>query len=303
MRESDHPHHLETCGIRALTRAGEAKNWFTGHLGASFLSGAELLRSPVLPDHAKGALAAALDRLESHSPDWYGPLEGPPTRTAPVDALLEALHQKIGSLRTSGHGTIYLASALRAFRRAPELATERSIAAIAALHDAAQDDDVSRYLGRADYTRHACDAPPVVDLELAVRAAFEACRQRTPDIVRDGKRYFLFGEKIHILTHLHALCVLEELGHSEMAHAGLAAHALQIVLSDVPENELQRVPEATTLQPWHAAFWETDGDDLWHKTKLAEAAIGLLTRVDEKRRDDAEAILGGMWSMLGVPTA
>lgn len=304
MQHTQRADHVEASGMRALVRAGESRDWFFGHLGAAFLAGAQLLRNGALPEPARDALAVTLARLEDEHSNWYAPLETGGRSPASSEPLLRALTDDVHRLRNSGHGTIYVVSALRAFRHQPTLASQRCVDALLALHATAQRDDPTRYLGCDDYfaiVRRAESVPATpASLHDALVAALRSCRRVTPDIVRDGRRYFLFGEKIHVLTHLHALHRLGQLGHGALAVAGLAAHRVQLELGEIPDDVHRPVPPPSALQPTSPAFWESDGVDIWHKLKLAEAVTTLLPFLPPDERAAARRAVAGMWALLGV---
>ena len=301
MTEPNGTTRFEAAGLRALVRAGEGDDWFSGHFGAAVLAGAALLRRSDLPSPAHAALAARLSRLVDEQATWFGPFEGGTDPLAPPDALLRAIAGSVSRLRTSGHGTIYAVAALRAFRHQPALATRRTLVGLVR----PQRDRVDRYLGCDDYTasvargpepRHAHPRDAIVD-------AFADCEHLTPDIVRGGSPHYLFGEKIHVLTHLHALLLLDELGHGEWAADGLRAHTAQIALGQVPDDEHVAVPAPLALRPTDAAFWDDDGRDLWHKLKLADAVLRLADELEAPARARALTTAGGMWALLGIAGA
>ena len=65
-------------------------------------------------------------------------------------------------------------------------------------------------------------------------------------------------------------------------------------LSDRP------VPPPSALQPTSPAFWESEGVDIWHKLKLAEAVTTLLPFLPPDERAAARRAVAGMWALLGV---
>ena len=307
MRTETTPRHFEASGLRALIRAGERGSWFGGHFGAALLAGAGLLDNANLPPAARHALAARLSRLEAEHGDWFEPLGADAAPRADTAPLWTALAARVHRLRTSGHGTIYLVAALRALDARPELATQRCVHALLALHEAAQNDNADRYLGCDDYFAVADSAPLTAhrptDLQAAIGNAFRTCARLTPDIERAGRHHYLFGEKIHVLTHTHALLGLVHLGRGDLALAGLRAQAVQVALGEVPDDEHRRPPARSPLTPAAAAFWETDGSDVWHKIKLAEAVSALLPLLPPDERAAARRSVAGMWSLLGMAPA
>lgn len=297
------PSKYEELGLAALVRAGEARNWFTGHFGAALIAGGALLRDPAMPGEA---IVPVLDRLVAKLPDWFRPLEdlgdlGTPTS---LDDLVTSLAERIGTARTSGHPTIYAVAGLRALARAPERVTTRIVDGLVALHQCTHtDDERGRYYGIDDYFTadvNVDDVPELPDLESAFQEAFRACRDLVPDADVDGRRHFFAGEKIHLVTHAHALDCLDELGYAPLARAGLVSERIQLKLTVTPDCARKPVPEPSSLTPQMSSFWDHDGADVFHKLKLAEAAYQLLPKIPPQERPDAERCLGLFWSLFGV---
>lgn len=294
----------EEAGLTGLVRAGEAREWFFGHFGAALVSGAALLRDGALPEATVSALTTVLDRLVSANPEWFSPLDDDDERTSAAE-LVEALAHAIGTSRTSGHPTIYAVAGLRCLARRPERATRRVVKGLISLHACAhENDDRSRYYGFSDYfpvrVEPEDDVPALPDVSAAIREGFVGCRDLAPDADVDGRRYFFAGEKIHLVTHAHALDCLLDLGHPDLACAGLEAERLQLKLTRTPEGVRKPLPEPSRLTPFDAAFWENDGFDVWHKLKLAEASVRLLPRLTDGERVEAERVLGQFWSLFGI---
>lgn len=298
------PSWLQT-GLHALVRAGEQEAWFFGHIGAAYISGAALVGefgpSP-LPAPARARLAARLPSLSDPFPEWVRPLDEPVSRPADPGPVVEQLADRIATLRMSGHPTIYAVAALRAMHARPELTTERVVAGVLRLCEAARGDDRERYLGVDDsYVVDEHDREHASrGADAALDTALEACAQLTPDRDVEGRRYFLFGEKIHVLTHLHALRVLESLGHAELARRGLIAQASQVRLCRFPDEAQRSLPAPASVGPTDAAFWEVDGVDVLHKLKLAEAVLALGPAFDARAPGLAAPRFAQMWGLLGL---
>jgi hypothetical protein len=306
---------FESAGVAALVRAGEAKQWFFGHFGAAMISGARLLGDPDLPGPAALALSKKLHGLIDTHRDWYSPLAEPGTTVAGVgvgvavgvEPILVVLRRSAAVLRTSGHPTIYMTAALYALARQPALATARVVAALVDLHEAARDDDPARFYGQADYFTFVdrelakpAPSPTKDEATSAVRTAFGALDHLVADQQVDGRHYFFTGEKIHLITHLHAIETLEALGHSEIA---AAARRAQQSLCRLLENS-KVIPgsscEPATSTPDQAEFWEQDTVDPAHVIKLAEAVMALLPRLPVTEREGARGNLARIWSLIGI---
>ena len=298
---------FEQAGIAAMVRAGDQENWFSGHFGAAMLAGVRLLRETELPAPAAQAITARLETLRLSAPEWYSGLTDIGASMVGVQPVLQALRDSAGTLRTSGHPTIYMSIALELISRRPEFATERVIAALLDLYHAARDDDPARYLGKSNYFEWIDDASCQEESQMltgeslgAVRSAFAALDWIVPDQIVNGRHHFLAGEKIHLVTHAHAIATLEGLGHSAIAQRACVAQeslrSLTSTSNDLPPSDL---PPSKSV-PFEASFWEQEVRDLGHVLKLAEAVVAQLPRLMEAERQVAESRLPALWALLGI---
>jgi hypothetical protein len=316
---------FEEAGLAALVRAGEAKQWFAGHFGAALISGTRLLREPDLPGRAAMALSERLSRLMAAQREWFAPLPFAAGAPAPVEPLHVALRRHAATLRTSGHSTIYLATALALLERRPEWRRERVVEALAQLHAAGLDDDPARYYGVDDYFAllardpdEACD--PHIDCDAgdarrgsggdastggggaraALRRALAALDHLVADRTIDGRRYFLTGEKIHLLTLAHAIGLFERLGLADVAQAAGRAHA-DLARLVAPSRALEPTPVGPArCTPFDEVFWEQDAFDDLHVVKLAEAVVALWPGLSDQEGAVARERVGRLWSLLGL---
>jgi hypothetical protein len=298
---------FESAGIAALVRAGEAKQWFFGHFGGAMISGARLLGDPDLPGPAALALSQKLHGMINAHRDWYSPLAKPGTTVVGVESILAVLRSSAGVLRTSGHPTIYMTAALHALAHQPTLATPRVVAALVALHEAARDDDPARFYGHADYFAFvdrelAKPAPRRTKDEAAaaLRTAFGALDLLVEDQTIAGRHYFFTGEKIHLITHLHAIETLEALGHREIAVAARRAQESLCRLLEKSRGISPSPCEPASSSPEQAEFWEQETNDPAHVIKLAEAVMAMLPRLPMAERSAARKNLARMWSLLEI---
>lgn len=297
---------FERAGIAGLVRAGEAKDWFSGHFGAALIAGTRLLREPDLSGPAALALSRRLRDYADPHRDWLAPLDDKAsTMNLGIDPLLAVLRRDASTIRTSGHPTIYMANALHVLTRQPALATDRVIEGLILLHEAARQDDPRRYYGIPDYfeavERGSDDvSEPHGGSAEAFRSAMDAIGHLVPDQEIDGRHYFLAGEKIHLLTHAHAVATLEGLGWTQIAAGARRAQAdLERLL--LPSRSLPAavvVPAQCT--PFDAAFWEQVCADSFHLVKLAEAVVAEILRLRESERGPALDRMRTMWALLGI---
>ena len=295
----------ERAGLDALVRAGEAKEWFPGHIGAAMIAGARLLAHPDLPDAAAIALGRTLEEKLAEDREWLRPLAETNRSLRTPDALLERLRADAGTPRNSGHSTIYGVTALHVLARHPEWATRRVIDGLVDLHEAGRVDDPGRYYGLPDYfavtDRLSAGDANALDSSLeAFRAAIGLLDPLVADRDIGGRRYFLTGEKIHLVTHAHAIATLEALGHLDIAARALRAQRA-IAACVAPSDALDATPtEPSATRPEDAAFWDQPVPDRAHLIKLAEAVVTERARLPEADRAAVSRRMGTMWRMLGI---
>lgn len=285
-------------GVGALAGAAEG-HWVAGHFGAALLAGVWLLRGGTLPEASVAALARRLaDTIDADPTRYALPQAAPVSGTEP---LVDSLREHAGELWHGAHGTIFATAALRAFEEQPGLATDPTLRGIVWLHRNAQDPDPARYYGIPDHTRVAIEAPeaPAAGLDAAQLTLDSLCEFDLvyPDQQIEGQRYFFAGEKLHLVTHAHALLQLEALGHPEIARCGLTAHRRQVVLTrQKPPGDLAPYASATS-GPEDPDFWKRHGDP-WHDIKFAHALSELLPPLSASQRERAETLLPMGWAAL-----
>ena len=292
-------------GIAALVRAGEAKQWFFGHFGATMIAGTRLLRNPNLPGPAGLALSAKLSGMLEQHQDWYAPLSEVGGACQDIEGLLEVLRTGAATLRTSGHSTIYIASALHVLSRDSSPLTDRIIDGLIMLHESGRDDHPGRYYGVSDYFEAVDRESPVTDQQPngsidAFRMAIASLDHLVPDQAVDGRHYFLTGEKIHLLTHAHAIATLEGLGFEDIATRALEAQSSLARFVDSSRELAASTLEKAERTPFDAAFWEQDVQDPAHLIKVAEAVVAEIPRLPEEERGMALERMRGVWSLLGI---
>jgi len=305
----------DEAGIAALVRAGESKNWFFGHFGAALIAGTRLLRDPELPGPAAMALSAKLSDLVAENRDWFAPLSNAalstPFELASVgahrnrEALVVVLRRDAGTLRTSGHATIYLSAALDVLARHPGWSSDRVVDGLISLHAAGQEDDPARYYGTPDYfdgeTRAiSSDEGRGGDSIEAFRIGIASLDHQLPDREIEGRRHFLTGEKLHLLTHAHAIATFERLGLGDVAERAMRAQERLAGLVE-PSRGLEAAEVAAAgATPFDAHFWEQSVPDVFHVIKVAEAVVAQVPRLPEGERGVALERIARLWTLLGI---
>jgi hypothetical protein len=280
-------------GMGALARASE-ESWVVAHFGAALISGAFLLKGNSLPSDSAERLLQRLKKTIHHDPVRYA-LPKPSRRCSPA-AILEALDTTIATPRNSGHGTIYAVHALRVLHELPALQTETLVNAVARLTFIAQADDAGRYYGTADHMSELNRAVPLVcNTETRIEETISELRVTYDDQSIDGKRYFFSGEKIHLVTHLHALLWLEELGSRALANKGTIAqrHFIRFARQVPPGENKPLVPGR--VDPTDPNYWNPVRDP-WHDIKFAHAISELTPRLSAMQHTQLEPALAGGWA-------
>jgi hypothetical protein len=285
-------------GVHALAYSGK-EHWAVGHFGAALLSGRWLLKDGALPETARAKLATRLrDSVEGDAARYALPEPGPVVGTDPLVASLE---DGIDDLCNSAHGTIYVAHALRAFHERPDLATEPIVLGISALHGNTQGPDPARYFGIDDISHVAIEAEPYpsapIDADALLLASLREFEVVYGDRTIDGHPYYFAGEKLHLVTHAHALWQLDAMGYQALARRGRATHHRQIRLTrqtpPEPRTPLPRIESG----PWDPDWWQARTDP-WHDIKFAHAVFELLTVLSKEARTEAESRLPLAWGAV-----
>jgi len=210
--------------------------------------------------------------------DWFSPLDDPGEALVGVEPSLSVLRKFAGTLRRSAHPTIYMSAALWVLAHHGELSTDRVVEALIPLYDVARLDDAARHYGYDDYFVEIENEPAWVSDRASeslagLRGAFNAMDPLPPDGPIDGRHYFLAGEKIHLVTHAHAVLTLEELGHADLV--ALANRAQRSLLRLTTASHCLEAPviAPATHTPLDQEFRQSEVRDPAHLIKLAEAVV------------------------------
>jgi hypothetical protein len=282
-------------GMGALVHCAD-EFWVAGHFGAAMICGGLLLKHGALPEGSARKLADRLRETVAGDPARYEiPKPGPP---ADPTAIHHALESTISIPRNSGHGTIFAAMALRVFRERPDLQTGPIVEAVAKLPGNAQIDDASRYYDVADHSE-VPDSGEHLEYEPSslIRDSISELEVIYPDQTIDEKRFFYAGEKLHLVTHAHALIWLADLGHKELARTGLRAHQHLIEFArQQPPAGVEPI-SPSKLEPDQPDFWNRVGDP-WHDIKFAHATCELMPRLSPDDRARVQPALERAWGVF-----
>ena len=287
----------------ANTSARYPGSWFMGHKGAAVLAAHFLCHSIPLDEDVLDAVTEFAQAIIREDEPLFTPAPAHPcTYPNGITPVVTKVEEVITQLTADGHDIIFASLALKALIARPDLATEPVVAGLVQLLNDAQRDDPRRYLGYDDYLNMPVDYSTVPEFESPHAAAMYALTLHNtvyPDQVIDGHAYFLAGNKLHDVTHAHALVELDNLGYHEIASSGIDALRKQFHLcatSRIPEG-LAPFKAPYPLNPWQLAFWERDKTDA-HQVKLAYSVMSLLASAEPAEREAILAPISTYWHLL-----
>ncbi len=271
-------------GILALAAAGE-RGWFFGHVGAGLLA-LDALKETHTQDELAPAIAeyrtrsfkfiddcgraAWLEDSGSKIEDWQDQL----------GALAEPLFKE---LHNSGHGTIYFMWAARVLSNAPEFATDQILNGLGDLFKVALVRDDNRYYGITDHTQEKVSPlPDDITTDVLIERTLLNAVPTLKDAKGGERTWFFSGSKIHILTYLHAVLELGQLGYTEYSRKGLQlwhrhetlyARMLASAERDIEEQGFVKMDPFEPRQDFFATIYQDP-----HAYKYCASAEDLLTR-------------------------
>ena len=251
-----------TTALTALARAGMKSNPYLGHFGSAMLAGHFLSQEELgLSTRTVSAILDCLPLLIASEPDIFNENEEEEEPDADlINQLREYLLAHVGRLSRSGHVAIVGMYALRGLQTDPSTATPSHVNGIIKLLEAyGKERPEPRYyrysleyndvdIGNAQISRYgnATDALALAVSEMSILY---------PNTEIAGVYYYFVGEKLHGLTHAHALYELERIGEYELVARALPAHQIQTVLNRVEPPDTQLISGTSSLTPEDPEFW------------------------------------------------
>jgi hypothetical protein len=285
-------------GIGALSKAGDF-GWFHGHFGAAIIASELFISENDLNSEISSLVRNRAEKIISSEPELFCELKNESMDPKWKERILEGLNKNLNRLRTSGHGVIYGALALKILTRNEKLATKPVIDGIVKLLDLATHDNLNRYYGIENYDNIKVepeDKIPAYTSELdLIRASFHELSIIYPDQIINGKTYFFTGCKLHAITHAHALCTLNELGYSEMAKKGYENHRLQLKLNRHTPPKTDQLKVDKFYDPVKKDYWEREIDEP-HYFKFPYSVLNLLKKLPENEAVKYKQKAALIWS-------
>lgn len=260
------------CGLANAHKAGT----MAGHLGAAVVAGYLFGEDQSnLPDRVSKGIESELERvIAGEEAFWFNAKKTGVTPTElfkpfpeaipnadSIKSIAVALQQNVGTLRESGHNTIFAAIAIRALRDHEDYATPQIITGIRKLIEGFN----TSYPGRGFYGKEKGwlngdkvdlagennfpayeSIQQMIDVTIAELIATAAIRKQG------------FGGLWHVINHAAAITELDRFGYHAVAQQALTAHHQHIrlwrSLPDV-ESELGAVVKAEH-DPREAVYWD-----------------------------------------------
>ena len=273
--------------------------WSHGHHGAAVLSGYFLLKEQPLSNQVHRAITAHIKHLADQS---YTPFsaELADKQLVTIDPLITQLDECASSLSAVGHGVIYAMLALKAIQLDPTLATAGIINGMVNLLQSTIHNDTTRYVGIQNYQSECIDDNNIETFTTISDAAKYVLYDNEtvyPNQVIEGEKYFFSSNKLHNITHAHALLELENLGYETLAKKGLDSLRKQLHLNRIIPNDIAPYTATQTLDPRSKPFWRRQKSDP-HHCKLAYATLSLLPLVDTQDHEKILKNASKYWALL-----
>ncbi|GEM_PF-4797167 len=246
----------------ALARAGIRSSPYLGHFGSAMLAGHFLCEELGLSPETIAAIRDCFPFLTVGEPaDLFKNEEkGEEANPELVDQLREYILGHVGRLSRSGHVATIGMYALKGLKAEPSAVTPSCVSGIIQLLEAYSVERAEpRYYGYPlEYTAVNVKRARIQKYKSAKDAlAFSISELHTlyPNTAIDNVYYYFVGEKLHGLTHAHALYEFECMGEKKIATQAYPTHQLQTILNRVKPPDREPVKGVSPLTPEHQEFW------------------------------------------------
>ncbi|MGF1698723.1 hypothetical protein L4D09_00085 [Photobacterium makurazakiensis] len=269
-------------GILALANVVECDRtgWIQGHVGVSLLAGSALLKSGVLPKASYDSLKSRLQKQIEKYEHLLKPLESSQL-TSDYTAILNAIELNTRQLSRSGHGVIYGALFLKAISNNDINVSEITVSNIAKLIVNCTEDNWGRYFGLVDYRQYKHSNLTEKDIRTLCSLAVT---RSSSNVYLDTSDYFFAGEKIHGITHAHAVFILNELGYTDLASKAASQLLIQLDLNDLKPDSGLKLAQPKRFELSDPTLWGVGFNDE-HQIKLAQSYSELSTELNIQLSD------------------
>lgn len=295
-------------GLTALAHAGAKQSAYLGHFGSAMLSAYFMCRELNLPRETIRAISTAALSLKCREPQLFRSFSSEKPDPNLIEQVRLCLTQYGSRLSRSGHSTIIGMFVLKAFHERPDLITPTLVQGVTQLMRAyGAERSENRYYGfdRAyNEVRLSTDdsVPRYRFARDALKVAIREVDVIFPDLDIGGVQYYFMGEKLHAITHGHAIYELHKLGHADLVAQLKRAHRLQVKLNRhlPPSDTANPLLGASDLTPMMSRFWEAV-PTLKKELALPHAfkrSYALLVAIRDKIVSDSSPALHKLWYML-----
>lgn len=260
-------------GLIALANAAN-KGWFWGHYGATYLASQSLLKDFDFTSDITTLIDKKTEDILTKHKGLFQEFDFGPFDTNWKEKILNAIQLNLVKLRSSGHGVIYGAYVLKAISENENYACQNLINKIVKLIELSSHDELTRYYGIVNYDLVEFDnIANFTSMQDLIKTTFNELVDVYPSQNIEGKNYFFTGEKVHLVTHAHALIVLHQLGYTELAEQGFQNQRQFIKLArqkPPSDKKLELNKKFESIEYWS----EPNLDP--HHVKLADSLFSLL---------------------------
>lgn len=301
-------------GIYGLANAHKAGT-MAGHLGAAVVAGYFFGEDQGdLPDEVFRGIEGEIKRIIAGeeaiwwnakqagvtTTDLFKPLPKEEPEPDTMKAIVDALQEKVGETRQSGHNVIFASIAIRALHDHPDFATPQVITGIRKLTEGFKTAHAGRgYYGKEKGWLNGTQVKLAPDDTFLPYASIPEMVAVTIEelIATASVRKQGFGGLWHVINHAAAITEMDRFGHKELAKLALPAHHQHVrlwrSLPDV-EGELGAVPKSEH-DPRDPVYWKgmlkRDEARLTHRIKTLYGFYTLKrfieNEVQRKKADDA----------------
>ena len=177
-------------------------------------------------------------------------------------------------LSRSGHGVIFGALVLKSVSDSRTSICDLEVENIVRLLENCSHDNWDRYHDNDDYREFNAVA------NLISKDIYSyAVEQSSKDLFLDSDGYFYTGEKVHGITHAHAIFLLEQLGYHTAAKKAKVQLQKQIQLNRQSPPAGGKRPTKKMFNPNDPHIWGRGFKDM-HQIKLAFSYIELRSNID-----------------------
>lgn len=277
-------------GLTALSVAG-SRNWVVGHYGAGVLAAKFLLDQFPQKENISSMIHQRVNEYVEKHPALFGELEDSPIDPDWKAKILEGISLNLKHFRTVGHGIIYGTLALKALLEDESLAQKNIIQGITDLLTLSSQERLNRFYGIGNYDLVKVEASDkIIDYGNStdmIKASFAELIESYPDQSIGEDFYFFTGAKLHIVTHAHALIMLEEMGFKNLAEQGYQNHRLHIKLARQTPPNPNKLKLDTSYE--ESSYWSDSNKDP-HHIKLPYSTFALLEILDQEAKNQYESI-------------